>query len=163
MPSIRLVQKIGLTNLTIDTLFAPKAGLDSDIALARSIMVALNTDRLALEGDTLPTNDNDRRGWWGDLNADTIWGGWAIGTRLWLMVRDKITGSSAKQGATVARATGFITEALQPFVDAKIFSRFSVALQVIGTSKVVGTITIYRGPKTAIALQYEDFWAPYGG
>jgi phage gp46-like protein len=164
MPSIRLIQKVGLTELSIDTVFAPKPGPDFDVALARAVMVALNTDRLALPDDTLPNDrDDDRRGWWGDLNADTIWGGWPIGTRLWLMVRDKITGSNAKQGATIARATTFINEALQPFVDARIFSRFAVSLQVVGTSKVTGTITIYRGPKSSIALAYEDVWAPYGG
>lgn len=164
MPSIQLVQSIGPTDVGIDTLFMPTIGPDQNVALARAIMVALNTDRLALVGDTLPNEqDSDRRGWWGDLNAASIWSGWPIGTRLWLMVRDKITGSGAKQGSTIAKATGFINEALQPFVDAKIFSRFAVSLHVVGTSKVTGTITIFRGPKQAIALKYEQFWAPYGG
>lgn len=164
MASIRLVQTAGTTDVAIDTLFQPVPGADEDIALARSIMVALNTDRLALADDTLPNEkDNDRRGWWGDLNADTIWVGWPIGTRLWLMTRDKITDSNAKQGSTIAKAERFINEALQPFVDAKIFSRFTVSLTQVGTSQITGTITIFRGPRQAIALLYQDFWKPYGG
>ena len=29
--------------------------------------------------------------------------------------------------------------------------------------RISGVITIYRGPKTAIALQFQDFWRDFGG
>ena len=169
MPSLRLVAKTGLkTDVTIDVLFKPKAGLDSDIALARAVLVALNTDRLALPDDKLPNpRETNRRGWWGDLDAATIWQGWPIGTRLWLLNRTKITDTNAAQGSTLATAQQYIAEALQPFVDAKICSTFAIDLAVLsgpsGDYGITGTITMVRGPKSSISLAYEDLWAPYGG
>ena len=169
MASLRLIAKTGLkTDVTIDLLFAPKPGPDSDIALARAVLVALNTDRLALQDDSLPNpRDDNRRGWWGDLNAKTIWGGWPIGTRLWLLTRAKITDANAAQGSTLARAQTYIAEALQPFVDAGICSSFSTSLSVLtgpsGDYGITGTITMVRGPKSAISLQYESLWTNYGG
>ena len=50
---------------------------------------------------TAPGDEPDLRGWWGDTDAGTIWGGWPIGTRLWLLSRAKITDSAARQGATI--------------------------------------------------------------
>jgi hypothetical protein len=73
------------------------------------------------------------------------------------MSRDKLTDSNAKQGSSLERANRFIAEALDPFVEAKIFSQYKIAL-VQGQESISGTITIYRGPKSAISLQYEDFW-----
>ncbi len=45
----------------------------------------------------------------------------------------------------------------------KIATRFDTALQQVGTDQISGTITIYRGPKTAIALQFQDLWRDFGG
>ena len=169
MASLRLVAETGLkTDVSLAVMFKPKAGPDSDIALARAVLVALNTDRLAMPDDTLPNpRDDNRRGWWGDLDAGTIWGGWPIGTRLWLLSRTKITDANAAQGSTLARAQQYIAEALQPFVDAKICTSFTTALAVLtgsnGDYGITGTITLVRGPKSAISLEYESLWAPYGG
>lgn len=169
MPSLKLVAKTGLkTDVTIDLLFCPTSGSDSDIALARSVLVALNTDRLALPDDPLPNpRDDNRRGWWGDLDAATIWGGWSIGTRLWLLSRAKITDATAADGSTLVRAQQYIAEALQPFVDAKISSSFTTDLAVLtgpsGDYGIAGTITMFRGPKGSISLEFQDVWAPYGG
>ena len=149
-------------------MFTPIAGADSDVALARAVMVALNTDRLANADAPLPgLNDSNRRGWWGDLDAATIWDGWPIGTRLWLLTRSKITDQNAAQGSTIATAQSYITEALQPFVDEKFCSSFTVELSLLngpsGPYGITGTITLYRGPKSAVALAYQDLWATYGG
>ena len=56
MASLRLVAETGLkTDVSIEgVLFKPQPGPDSDIALARAVLVALNTDRLALPDDALP-------------------------------------------------------------------------------------------------------------
>ena len=169
MPSIRLVASTGLdTDVSIACLFTPVLGSDEDVALARAVMVALNTDGLADADATLPgLNDDNRRGWWGDLDTAEIWGGWPIGSQLWLMSRDKITDQNAKQGSTLEKANRFINAALQPFVDLGFCSSFDVSLAVLsgpnGPSGIGGTITIYRGPKSAIALAYQDLWTTYGG
>ena len=169
MASLRLIAKTGLkTDVTIDMLFRPVSGSDSDVALARAVLVALNTDRLALPDDPLPDpNSDNRRGWWGDLDAQAIWAGWPIGTRLWLLQRAKITGADAAQGSTLVRAEQYIAEAIQPFVDAKICSSFSTSLSVLtgssGDYGITGAITLVRGPKSSISLEYEDLWSGYGG
>ena len=170
MASLRLIARTGLkTDVSIQLFFKPRPGADSDIALARAVLVALNTDRLALPDDQLPNSrDDNRRGWWGDLDAQTIWNGWPIGTRLWLLTRSKIiTDQGAAEAPTLQLAQGYISEALQPFVDANICSSFDIALSILsgpsGNYGIGGTITLYRGPKSAIALEYEDLWTPYGG
>ncbi len=168
MPDIRLYQAVTLQSVTIDWLTAPVTGIDETQALATAVMVALNTDRRALDDDVLPQipqgdEPPDRRGWWGDLDAGTIWGGWPIGVRLWLMRRDKITDSAARQGAMVERARRYIAEALDPFVTARICSGYAIDLAQAGTDRITGTVTLYRGPKTAIALEFQDLWTELGG
>ncbi len=172
MPDIRLVQSIAfgdtqvssLDAVSIDWLTSPIAGIDETQALATAIMVALNTDRRALPDDVLPNpGDTDRRGWWADTDAATIWKGWPIGCRLWLMSRDKITDAGAKQGATIERAKRYIREALDPFVSAKIASSYTTDLRRDGRDRITGTITIFRGPKPSIALQYQSLWTEFGG
>ncbi len=168
MASIRLITQAGLVDVTIRCVFTPVAGSDEDVALARAVLVALNTDRRAHDDDTLPNpNDDDRRGWWADLDAQAIWGGWPIGNRLWLLTRAKLTDQNARLGSTVAQAQAFITECLQPFVDAKFCTSFDVVLTTLigpaGPYGIGGTITLVRGPKSAIALAYQDLWSTYGG
>ena len=168
MPDIRIVQAITLKSVSMDWLLSPITGIDETQALATAIMVALNTDRRALPDDVLPQPTPpgqlpDLRGWWGDLDAETIWNGWPIGSRLWLMTRDKITDSGARQGATIEKARRFIAEALDPFVAARICSSYAIALRQVGTERITGTVTIFRGPKSAIALQFQDLWTELGG
>src|SRR3954463_3803729 len=72
--------------------------------LQSAVIVALGTDALAPPDEELPDPDaTDRRGWWGDLDADELWGGWPVGCLLWLLSRAKITGPLARQGSTLAR------------------------------------------------------------
>ena len=170
MPSIRLIQStahpagVPTYGVGIEALFRPVAGPDTDVALARAITVALNSDRRALDDDKLPTEQgDDRRGVWADTDAAAIWGGWPIGSRLWLMGREKITDSNAAQGSTIEKARRFIAEALQPFVDAMICTSFTIDLARQGRDRIGGTIKIFRGPKVAIALEFQDLWSVYGG
>ena len=145
--------------------FGTLPGDQQDHRLANLVIIALGTDRRALPDDVLPDpRSTDRRGWWGDTEAPTVWGAKApIGTRLWLLVRAKMTGSGAREGAVLTRAKTYIAEALQPLVDMKIATRFDTELQQVGADQIFGTITIYRGPKTAIALAFQDLWRDFGG
>ena len=147
----------------LDWMFGTVAGDLQDHRLANAAIIALNTDRRANPDDKLPDpHSTDRRGWWGDTDAAAIWGGWPIGTRLWLLSRVKLPGST-RDGATIERARQYIAEALQPFVDNRIATRFDIALAQDTPERISGTITIYRGPKTAIALQFADLWRDFGG
>jgi|SRR5262245_14577190 len=162
MPDVRLVQLSEFpyqTEVSVDWLLLNDGTLDDTQALATAVIVALGTDRLADINDILPDPDStDRRGWWGDLDAETIWQGWPIGCRLWLLKRDKIVGAEAYQGATVTRVRHYIYEALQPFLDLRIASRMEVEVARIDTQRIDALIRLFRGPELAIELRYQVLW-----
>jgi phage gp46-like protein len=165
MPDIRIVQT-GLTEavtldwlLTTNALLPSQNSLDETQALVTAVTIAFCTDRLAESSDALPIpGSTDRKGWWGDDDAADIWNGWPIGSRLWLMARDKITDSNYSGGATTAKATTFANECLQPFVDAQIISDFDVKVAQINAQRIDMTVTLYRGPLPDISLQFQSLW-----
>jgi phage gp46-like protein len=138
--------------------------IDETEALATAVIVALGTDKRAEADDILPNGeaDTNRRGWWADENADAIWNGWPIGSRLWLLERHKITGFEARQGSTLARIDTYIREALQPFISQRIVSRVDVAVARTELQKIVANIVLYRGPLPSIQLQYQALWNEIG-
>lgn len=150
--------------ITLDLLTTPM-GLDETQELTSAVLVALCTDALAAPDDKLPwdiTGDIDRRGWWADLNADKIWGGWPIGSKLWLLKRTNITDAGAREGATIARVQGYIASALQPFIDRKICTQVQVTARQESGSRIFANVVMIRGPKTLIDLQFESVWAELG-
>jgi phage gp46-like protein len=168
MTDIRLVAINQLVPViaTFDWLMTPIGTLDETQELATAITVALGTDRVANVDDDLPglAPDDDRRGWWGDLDAAELWNGWPIGSRLWLLERGKITDPAARVGATVARAQTYIREALQPFIDQRIATAIDVTVErnVDNYSRIDALVTVYRGPKPTIALRFQSLWDEIG-
>jgi phage gp46-like protein len=148
----------------LDWVLLPNGLLDDTQALATAVTVALGTDARADANDALPDFSDDLRGWWGDLDADELYGGWPIGSRLWLMTRAKITDERAREGATVGRIDRYIREALDPFVENGIATSYTVAVtrDTSDRNKIVAEIVIYRGPKSAIALRYQSLWDEIG-
>jgi phage gp46-like protein len=161
MPDLRLYDIV----VTFDLLQKPDNLIDETEAFATAVMVALGTNRRANADDVLPNGaeDTDRRGWWADTNADVIWQGWPIGSRLWLLEREKITDNTASQGSTIARIDSYIREALQPFTEQRFASRIDVTVTREAIDKIVARITIYRGPLATIQLQYQSLWTEIGG
>jgi len=98
--------------------------LASDQGLLSAVLISLFTDRLAAADDELPDNSGDRRGWWGDLPLDQANTGATpdlIGSRLWLLVRQKQT------QAVLNAAIGYAREALQWLIDDGVAARIDVA------------------------------------
>ena len=127
--------------------------------LQSAVIVALGTDALAPPEQDLPDPDStDRRGWWGDMDAQELWGGWPVGCLLWLLHRAKITGPNAKQGSTLARADGWTRDAMRPFTNNRIASRIDVLAENVSTERIDVSVVIYRGPDQAIELRYADLW-----
>jgi len=160
MPDIRLVQHFNFPNdVAIDWWLLNNGTLDQSQALATAVIMALGTNRLALPSDILPDPDSsDRQGWWGDLDAQEIWNGWPVGSRLWLLRRSKITGPEARQGATTTMVEHYIREALQPFIELKIASSMFVEASRAGINRIDALVQLYRGPMLAVDLRYQVLW-----
>jgi phage gp46-like protein len=127
--------------------------------LQSAVIVALGTDAVAPPDMELPDPDaTDRRGWWGDMEADAIWQGWPVGCLLWLLSRAKIVGVDAREGATLTRVTGWTRDAMRPFLQRRIASRIDVEPAQTGISRIDVGVTIYRGPNKEIDLLYSDLW-----
>lgn len=158
-PGLRIAPVTANDEIAFDLLQTPLGLIDETQQLASAILIALNTDKLADPSDVLPDpRDSDRRGWWGDLDAHKIWNGWPIGSKLWLLSRDKIVGSGARAGATTARVEAYIREALKPFIDQKLCSKITVAATIETSQRISALITLYRGPKKLIELEYQPLW-----
>ncbi|WP_024340977.1 phage GP46 family protein [Bradyrhizobium japonicum] len=159
MPDIRLIPSDVSGSLTFDWLQTPVGLLDETEQLASAVLVALNTDALADETEVLPDpRDSDRRGWWGDMDAERIWGGWPIGSKLWLLTRAKIVDRGAREGATVTRVERYVRDALKPLIDAGVCSKVAVSASQTSDKRITATVVIYRGPKPVVQLQYEPLW-----
>jgi phage gp46-like protein len=174
MPDIRLVQYTGWPpvpydrerdpdgtrySVGIDWSLLSDGTLDDTQALASAVCVALGTDALAGPNDILPNPDStDRAGWWGDMDAEELFNGWPIGTKLWLLKRAKIVGPEDPEGATLARVEEYISAAIQPFVDMRIASSFEVYAARVGVNRVDAVVSIYRGPKTPVELRFQVLW-----
>lgn len=161
VPDIRLVQnnQFPKYSVTMDWELRADGTLDDSKALATAVIVALGTNSLADESDVLPDPDSsDRQGWWGDLDADLIWDGWPIGSKLWLLSRTKITPPNALIGSTLAKVDSYIRDAIQPFVDRRICTSFDVWVTRVSEQRIDALIRIYRGPQREIELNYQILW-----
>jgi phage gp46-like protein len=161
VPDIRLVENniFPEYSVTLDWSLLSDGTLDDTQALATAICVALGTNALADDDDILPDPDSpDRCGWWGNLDAAEIWGGWDIGSKLWLLRRSKIVPASPGQASTLALVNNYIRAALQPFVDRKICSSFNVWTSRVNPQRIDALIRIYRGPLREIELRYAVLW-----
>lgn len=160
-PDVRLVQNANFPrySVTIDWKLLDDGTLDDTQALATAVVVALGTNALADAAEELPDPDStNREGWWGDYEADIIWDAWPIGSKLWLLRRSAIESVASLQGSTVARVLAYINQAVQPFVDRRIASRFAAYAARVDKQRIDSRIVIYRGPTPAIELMYSILW-----
>jgi len=116
--------------------------------LYTAILISLFTDRLAAADDVIPDGSADRRGWWGDaLPAGSIFGDQpvAIGSRLWLLDRSKLSTDVA------IAAKFYVTEALQWMIDDGVVAAFDIATEIVRPSQLRIRIVAFKtlGFKTA--------------
>lgn len=165
---IRLVQDPRFpdnSGIVIDWQLLNDGTLDETQSLATAMIVALGTDARADESEELPDPDStDRRGWWGDLDAEFIWDGWPIGSKLWLLRRQKITGPEAQQGSTLVRVESYIRQAVTHFISRRIGSQMFVQASRhgffgAGGERIDALVRLYRGPVMEIELRYSVLWS----
>jgi len=127
--------------------------LDSSQALVTAVAAALFTHRTARADDVLPDPTSlDRRGWWGDDESAELRGGWPIGSRLWLISREKQT------DATRRRAEDYIREALDPFVEIGLIDSYDLTVEWFAHERLGAEIVLDRGPRGSVAVRFERLW-----
>jgi phage gp46-like protein len=148
-----------LRETVADWLLLPNGNLDQRDELANYCKVALMSDALSDVGEELPDPDSDdRRGWWGDMQADVIWQGWPIGTKNWLLSRAKIADVHSAQGDTVSRAENYTRSALLPLIQMKLCSNIDVTAMRVGVERIDVRVVVYRGPTPEVNLVFQDLW-----
>ncbi|WP_112198581.1 phage GP46 family protein [Rahnella sp. NRRL B-41462] len=113
--------------------------------LETAILISLFTDRLAREDDEY--DGDNRRGWWGDQDQD-----YSIGSRLWLLRRQKLT-------LTVAnKAQDFAAEALKWLTDDGVVSSITPVTQIVYPNRLNLFITYQMPGQDAVSKRYFWVW-----
>lgn len=123
--------------------------LATDDGLRTAILISLFTDARARADDRLPDKGADPRGWWG--NAFSPVAGRELGSRLWLLNREKLTAE------TVERARGYAVEALAWLKDDGIVSALAVDAARIGNQSLALKVTVDR-PEGPARQVYDFVW-----
>lgn len=116
--------------------------LASDDSLRTAVLISLFSDRRAEAGE-LPPGETARRGWWGDSLTD----GDRIGSRLWLLGREKRTQD------VVRRAEEYAREAVTWLVDDGAAERVAVAAEdAAGALLITVTVWLPGGAEERVAV-----------
>lgn len=126
---------------------AADAGIDP--GLVESVTIMLFSDGEALPDDRLPVPGTGRRGWIGDVLTDD---GELIGSRLWLLAREK------QRPEVLRLAEDYAREALQPLLDAGIASAIAVEAGVAAGDRLGLDIRIDRPAGSAVDLRFTHLW-----
>ncbi|WP_145578099.1 phage GP46 family protein [Yersinia alsatica] len=118
--------------------------LDGD-DLHTAILLSLFTDRLARADDDI--DGDDRRGWWGDSGVTS-----AIGSRLWLLRRQKLTTQVAIKAEDYAR------EALAWLMEDAVVSVISPRAQIIFPNTLLLIIAYQQPGKTQSSVKFSWVW-----
>jgi len=112
--------------------------------LQTAIIISLFTDRVARDDDDI--DGDDRRGWWGDADEEND-----IGSRLWLLRRQKLTQAVAQKAEDYSR------EALQWLVTDGVVSSYSVATQIVYPRRL-NMVIRYQRPGSGNDTDMRFFW-----
>lgn len=121
-----------------------------DHGLLTAATISLFSDRLAESDDRLPADDGDRRGWWGDAYPPVP--GDRIGSRLWLLHREKQTQE------TLNRAEEYAREAFDWMIEDGIASKVDVAASWIRMGVMGLEIGIERPTDAALLMRWAVAW-----
>ncbi|AHE72799.1 hypothetical protein M942_08675 [Enterobacter ludwigii] len=113
--------------------------------LQTAIYISLFTDRLARRDDQI--DGNDRRGWWGDTGEND-----QIGSRLWLLRRQKLTAQIA------GKAEDYCREALQWLLDDNVVSHITVLSRIVYPRTLLLGIAYQEPGKAMQNIKYSWVW-----
>lgn len=118
--------------------------LDGD-DLATAALISFFSERQANNDDEIPDGTKNRRGWWADPT---------LGSRLWLLEREKLTRETAR------RAKDYGEESLQWLVDDGVIAAYEVTAEVVARvpGRLVMGVTLFRTDGTKVALNFVWVW-----
>ncbi len=129
--------------------------LEADNTLETAVIISLFSDRRAKIDDPLPDPNNlDRRGWWGDLVSFPVPGD-QIGSRLWLLNREKTLED------VLARAKQYAQEALQWLVEDGVAVKIVIETErqgEEGNDRLAIRVEIYRTDGNKEAFNFGAQW-----
>ncbi len=133
--------------------------LESDNGLETSVIISLFSDRRAEIDDILPDPNNmNRRGWWGDL-VSPVTENDKIGSRLWLLNREKTLES------VLIRAKEYAEESLQWMLDDGAAVKIVVEAErqgTVGNDRLALKAQIHRNDGNIESYNYEAQWISQG-
>lgn len=113
--------------------------------LETAILISLFTDRLARSDDAI--DGDDRRGWWGDTGSE-----YPIGSRLWLLRREKLTTKVA------LKAEDYANEALAWLVDDGVVTVISTNAQIVFPNRLNLIINYQQPDKAQASVKFSWVW-----
>lgn len=116
--------------------------------LGRAVVISLFSWRRAESGDLL--DDSYRMGWWGDTFPSVA--NDRIGSRLWLLRREKVTAE------VMRRAEEYAREALQWMLDDELVTEVDVAVTRNSKDTVAMVVTLIDDDGRQIPVPFDDLW-----
>jgi len=151
MTDLALVaDETGLNTFMVDMAIADN-DLVTDDGLETAVILSLFVDRRAADEDVLPPGMTDRRGWFGD--AVPIVAGDKSGSRLWMLMREKLTTE------TVTKAREFAEEALAWMVDDLVAEEVTVETSNPAPGLLAIAIDVKKPGTDPIRFAYNLTWA----
>lgn len=114
--------------------------------LPHAVIISLFSWRRANPDDKAPVP----MGWWGDTYPTVT--GDRIGSRLWLLGREKVTND------TLNRSRDYATEALQWMLDDDVAARIDVTSIRSGMDEALLGIVIYQRDGSVWNMQFDEYW-----
>jgi len=124
--------------------------LETDEGLNTAISISLFTDGRASRDERLPTENSDRRGWWGDTFAPVE--GDEIGSLLWLLQRQKLT---VQLQARVERE---VERALEWLVEDGIAAGIEVTSEILKPDRLHLRVIVERPDAARVEFQHAFVW-----
>lgn len=146
--ALRYSPELGGFDLVLDTV---TGDLVMDDGLTTAVILSLFTDRRALPGDAGLPSASDRRGWWGDALTPEA----PLGSRLWLLAREKTTAETA------ARVRTYVREALEWMLRAGVATRLTVTAEAFpADGRVEVAVAIDAPGEDTVGYRWRNVWEP---
>lgn len=121
--------------------------------LTTAVILSLFCDGRAND-DSGITDPDGKRGWWGDLLADTQ-DRTGLGSNLWLLNREKVTQQ------TINLAEQYILDSLQWMLDDGVVKKLDISVEAQGdvvTPVLAASIKLYFADGAVQVVKFADLW-----